>query len=69
VSERAAGQARENLALAEGRYSTGVGSIIELTDAQAQRARAEAEHVRSLYSHELAVAGLERAIGQPVARP
>ena len=69
VSERAAEQARENLDLAEGRYSTGVGSIIELTDAQAQRARAEAEHVRSLYSHELAIAALERAIGQPVARP
>jgi len=69
VAQRAAEQARENLALAEGRYSTGVGSIIELVDAQAQRARAEAEHVRALYSHQLAIAGLERAIGQPVARP
>jgi outer membrane protein TolC len=69
VAQRGAEQARENLALAEGRYSTGVGSIIELTDAQAQKARSEAEYVRSLYSHQLAIAGLERAIGQPVARP
>jgi TolC family type I secretion outer membrane protein len=69
VTEHAAVQARENLALAEGRYATGAGSIIELTDAQAQRARAEAERVRALYSYQLSIAALERAIGQPVARP
>jgi outer membrane protein TolC len=69
VTEHAAVQARENLELAEGRYSTGAGSIIELTDAQAQRARAEAERVRALYSYQLSIAALERAIGQPVARP
>jgi TolC family type I secretion outer membrane protein len=69
VTEHAAEQARENLELAEGRYSTGAGSIIELTDAQAQRARADAERVRALYSYQLSIAALERAIGQPVARP
>jgi outer membrane protein TolC len=69
VTQRGSQQARENLALAEGRYSTGVGSIIELTDAQAQRARAEADHVRALYSHQLSLAALERAIGAPVVQP
>jgi outer membrane protein TolC len=69
VSERARDQARENLSLAEGRYATGVGNVIELVDAQAQRARGDAEYVRSLYLFQIALADLERAIGRPVARP
>ena len=68
VSERARTQARENLELAEGRYEAGVGNVIELVDAQVQRASAEAEYVRSLYAFQTAVAELERAIGQEVAR-
>jgi len=68
VSERARSQARENLELAEGRYEAGVGNVIELVDAQVQRASAEAEYVRSLYAFQTAVAELERAIGQEVAR-
>ena len=64
VSERAREQARENLELADGRYQAGVGNVIELTDAQAQRASAEAEYVRALYGFHTAVAELERAIGQ-----
>jgi len=64
VSARARDQARENLELADGRYQAGVGNVIELTDAQAQRASAEAEYVRSLYAFHTAVAELERAIGQ-----
>jgi len=64
VSARARDQARENLELADGRYQAGVGNVIELTDAQAQRASAEAEYVRSLYGFHTAVAELERAIGQ-----
>jgi outer membrane protein len=68
VSERARTQARENLELAEGRYEAGVGNVIELVDAQVQRASAEAEYVRSLYAFQTAVAELERSIGQEVAR-
>ena len=68
VSERARAQARENLELAEGRYQAGVGNVIELIDAQVQRASAEAEYVRSLYAFQTAVAELERAIGQEVPR-
>jgi outer membrane protein TolC len=69
VAERAQRQARENLELAEGRYRTGAGNVIELADAQAQRASGEAEYVRSLYAYRIAVAELERAVGQELVRP
>jgi outer membrane protein TolC len=66
VTEKARRQARENVELAEGRYSTGVGSIIELTDAQASLASAEANLVQALANYRVAVATLERAIAKPV---
>jgi outer membrane protein len=66
VTEKGRRQARENLELAEGRYSTGVSSIIELTDAQASLASAEANHVQSLVNYRVAVATLERAVAAPV---
>jgi outer membrane protein TolC len=69
VAERGQRQARENLELAEGRYRTGAGNVIELADAQAQRASGEAEYVRSLYAYRIAVAELERAVGQELVQP
>lgn len=65
VSEKGEQQARENLELATGRYHAGVGSIIELTDAQAAFTSAEASHVQSLYSYQTAVAALEKATAVP----
>jgi outer membrane protein len=64
VSEKGLQQARENLDLAEGRYSTGVGNIIELTDAQASLTTAEGNHVQSLSNYKTAVAALEQATAQ-----
>lgn len=61
VAEKALHQARENLELAEGRYAAGVGNMIELTDAQASHTTAEANHVRSLYSYQTALAAVEKA--------
>jgi outer membrane protein len=61
VSEKALQLARENLDLAEGRYKTGVGNIIELTDAQASLTTAEANHVQALYTYKTTVAALEKA--------
>ncbi len=61
VAEKGVRQARENLMLAEGRYRTGVGNIIEVTDAQASRSSAEASYVQTLYSYKTAVAALEKA--------
>jgi outer membrane protein len=66
VSERALGQARENLELAEGRYHTGVGNIIELTDAQASLVGAEASHVQALADYRTARATLDRATARPI---
>jgi outer membrane protein TolC len=68
VTEKARRQARENVELAEGRYSTGVGSIIELTDAQASLASAEANLVQSLVNYRVAIATLERAVATSVTK-
>ena len=67
VAEKGAQQARESLALAEGRYSTGVGNIIELTNAQVALTSAEASYVQALYGYQTSVASLANAIGKPVA--
>ncbi|MBI2963633.1 MAG: TolC family protein [Deltaproteobacteria bacterium] len=64
VSDKGRQQARENLALAEGRYATGVGNIIELTDAQASLATAQGNHVQALSNFKTAVAALEQATAQ-----
>ena len=67
VAEKGAQQARESLELAEGRYNTGVGNIIELTNAQVALTTAEANYVQALYGYQNSVAALENAIGRPVA--
>jgi outer membrane protein len=64
ISEQTLVQAQENLDLAEGRYSAGVGNIIELTDAQVSLTSARAKNVQALYSYKTALAELEKAIGQ-----
>jgi len=66
VSEKGLQQARENVELAEGRYKTGVGNIIELTDAQAALTTAEGANVQSLSNYKTAVAALEQATAQPL---
>lgn len=67
VATKAQQQAHENLDIAEGRYTTGVGNIIELTTAQVSLTSAEATYVQALYSYQTSVAQLENAIGKPVA--
>ncbi|HEX4337638.1 MAG TPA: TolC family protein [Polyangiaceae bacterium] len=56
--------AREQLRLAEGRYESGVGSIIELDDAQLAVQSAEAQSVQSEFSLALARAQLLSALGR-----
>ncbi len=55
---------KENLLLAEGRYQEGVGSIIEVTDAQSQALDAETAHIQAAYDYYTALARLDRAIGR-----
>jgi outer membrane protein len=64
VSEKGVQQARENLDIAEGRYRTGVGNIIELTDAQASLTTAEGNNVQALSNYKTALAALEQATAQ-----
>ena len=64
VSEKGLQQAHENLELAEGRYKTGVGNIIELTDAQTSLTVAAGANVQALSNYKTAVAALEQATAQ-----
>jgi outer membrane protein TolC len=64
ANEAAANAAKENLDLATGRYQVGVGSIIEVTDAQTLYTDAQTTYIRSLYDYKIADAQLTRAIGQ-----
>ena len=64
ANEAAANAAKENLDLANGRYQVGVGSIIEVTDAQTLYSDAQTTYVRALYEYKIADAQLVRAIGQ-----
>lgn len=56
--------ADESRALAEGRYQEGVGSIIEVTDAQAQALDAKTAQIQALYDYRTALARLDRAVGR-----
>jgi outer membrane protein len=56
--------AAENLRLAWGRYRSGVGSIIEVTDAQVRFARADLEKVRALFDYRVVEARLDKAVGR-----
>lgn len=64
LATKADEEARENLAFAEGRYSAGVGNIIELTDAELLAATASAQVVTARYNYQLAFGRLEVASGQ-----
>jgi outer membrane protein len=56
--------ARDRRDLAEGRYQTGVGSIIELSDAQLNYVNAEFQEVQSRLDLSTAKARLEHALGR-----
>ncbi len=56
--------ARENLSLAEGEYKEGVGSMIQLTDAQTSFVTAEQNYIQSVADYKISFAELERTIGK-----
>ncbi|HET6177744.1 MAG TPA: TolC family protein [Candidatus Sulfotelmatobacter sp.] len=64
LATKADQEAQDNLAFAEGRYSAGVGNIIELTDAELLAATAGAQVVTARYSYQLAYGRLEVAAGK-----
>jgi TolC family type I secretion outer membrane protein len=65
ASKKALEAARENLRLAWGRYQAGVGTIIEVTDAQVQFSQADLKFVQALYDYRVFEAKLDKAIGKP----
>ena len=56
--------ANESRALSMGRYQEGVGTIIEVTDAQSQALDAETAHIQAVYDYHTALARLDRALGK-----
>ncbi len=63
TAELAARQAKENLDLANGRYSAGVGSPIEVSDAFATYVTVQASYTSALSNYKIAQASIERAMG------
>jgi outer membrane protein len=65
ATEKGKEAAQENWDLAQGRYKAGVGSIIEVTDAQVKFFNAELTYIRSVYDLKVSEAQLEKAVGNP----
>ena len=65
ATEKAIESARENLRLAQGRYDAGVGTILELTEAQLSLSNAEADYVRALTDYR---SGSPSSTASPAAR-
>jgi outer membrane protein TolC len=58
--------AREQLRLARDRYRVGLGSALEVTDAQNAVTRAEGDYVGAVYDYHRAITALEAAVGRPL---
>ncbi len=56
-------QATENLDIANGRYSAGVGNPIEVTDAQVSYTNSKTAYIQALYDYNVAAANLDKAMG------
>jgi TolC family type I secretion outer membrane protein len=65
ATEKAVQSAQENLRLAQGRYDAGVGTILELTEAQLSLTNAEADSVRAVTDYRVGLAILDRVVGRP----
>jgi outer membrane protein len=63
TAELSVRQAAENLDLANGRYNSGVGSPIEVTDALVAASNAKTAHITALYDYRLSQASLAKAVG------
>ena len=63
VAELSVKQATENLDIANGRYSAGVGSPVEVTDAQVAYTNARTAYIQALSDYKVAQASLEKAMG------
>ncbi len=63
LSELTLRRAKENRDLAQGRYTSGVGSTIEVADAVVAEVNAKTSLIKARHDYRIAMAGLERAMG------
>ena len=63
VTQKTVEQAKENYDLASGRYQVGVGSPLEITDAETSLANARANYIQAVYNYKTAEARIEKAMG------
>jgi outer membrane protein len=56
-------QAQENFEIATGRYGAGVGSSLDVTDAEVLLSNAKLSYIQTLYNYKTSQANLEKAMG------
>jgi len=64
AAQVAVASAQENFRLAQGRFDAGVGTILELTDAQLALTQAQNTEAQALADYRIALARLDRAVGR-----
>jgi outer membrane protein len=64
AAQKAVESAQENFRLSQGRFDAGVGTIIELTDAQLALTQAQSGEALALRDFRIGIARLERALGR-----
>ena len=64
AAQKAVESAQENFRLAQGRFDAGVGTILELTDAQLALTQTQNTEAQALADFRIALARLERALGR-----
>jgi len=63
VSSQSLKYAEENYELAQGRYLSGVATIVELSDARASLMAAKTSYIKSIYDYDINIATLKKTIG------
>ncbi|MDF2501555.1 MAG: type secretion outer membrane protein TolC family [Anaerosporomusa subterranea] len=66
TSKVAVGKAEEDYQIAQVRYHSGVGTNLDVIDAQLALTQAKTNHVQALYDHKVSRAQLDRAMGVAV---
>jgi outer membrane protein TolC len=64
AAQKLVDQAKESLRLATGRYENGLGSILDLTDAQVSYSNARVSLAQTVYAYQINLAQLQKSIGQ-----
>lgn len=66
VTKTSRTSAEENIALARERYRLELSSKVELAEAESLLASTEANYAQAIYNHKIALAELERAVGENI---